>query len=270
MLFVREDYYQLLDAQPTATRRELRAAYRRVAKLYHPDLNGGSPAAEERFKLIAEAWRTLGNEEKRRDYDDWLSRHRRYASMPEMENLQRRNRSRVSSRRMRGERPSERQRAAAGAARWSFRARPFLIRPRGSKVSGMAYALISLCFVVSMLPYLQHHMEAAERVTPQPSAADDAPQLGYGESPLPEAEQQRILKDYIQRLAARAEQGDPVSQYRYAFILYMGVGGVPQDKAAARRWWEIAAANGNLLAREMINTLNKNAEPQQPENAPAE
>ena len=250
MLSVREDYYQLLDAEPSASKQELRDAYRRVAKLYHPDLNADNPAAEERFKLIVEAWRTLGDDAKRADYDDWLDRHRRYALHPELEAMPRRH-GRVSARRVQ-ERDRE-QRRAGSRRPYGFTVRPFLLRPRGSKVSGVAYVLISLCFLMAMLPYLRHHL-AAGAAAPAVQG-DDAKQLAYGESPLSPEEQRRNLENYVRRLADSAESGNAAAQYRYGFILYMGTGGVVQDKAAARFWWERAAANGNPLAQKMLLNL---------------
>lgn len=60
------DYYQILQLQPTATNAEIKAAYRRMAKLFHPDKN---PGAEEKFKIIKEAYETLIDSTKRSRYD---------------------------------------------------------------------------------------------------------------------------------------------------------------------------------------------------------
>lgn len=60
------DYYQILQVKSTATNAEIKAAYRRLAKLFHPDKN---PNAEEKFKLIKEAYETLIDEARRRRYD---------------------------------------------------------------------------------------------------------------------------------------------------------------------------------------------------------
>ena len=60
------DYYQILHLQPTATNVEIKAAYRRMAKLFHPDKN---PGAEEKFKQIKEAYETLIDSNKRSRYD---------------------------------------------------------------------------------------------------------------------------------------------------------------------------------------------------------
>lgn len=63
-----KDYYQILQVSSTASTAEIKAAYRRLAKLYHPDKNPGY-TAEETFKQIKEAYETLGNPAKRARYD---------------------------------------------------------------------------------------------------------------------------------------------------------------------------------------------------------
>jgi molecular chaperone DnaJ len=64
-----KDYYKVLGVSPEASHEEVRRAYRRLAKEHHPDRHGGSRAAEERFKAITEAYRVLGDPEKRKQYD---------------------------------------------------------------------------------------------------------------------------------------------------------------------------------------------------------
>ncbi|GIX62684.1 dnaJ protein, putative [Babesia caballi] len=62
------NYYAILDIARSATRNEIRAAYLRKAKLYHPDLNP-SPNAAARFKEVQEAYNTLYDRDKRQAYD---------------------------------------------------------------------------------------------------------------------------------------------------------------------------------------------------------
>jgi molecular chaperone DnaJ len=64
-----KDYYKVLGVSPEAPQEEIRKAYRRLAKKHHPDRQGGSKAAEERFKKITEAYGVLGDPEKRKQYD---------------------------------------------------------------------------------------------------------------------------------------------------------------------------------------------------------
>ena len=60
------DYYQILQVKPTATNVEIKTAYRKLAKLFHPDKN---PTAEEKFRIIKEAYETLIDEVSRNRYD---------------------------------------------------------------------------------------------------------------------------------------------------------------------------------------------------------
>ena len=64
-----KDYYGVLGVDPEATREELRKAYRKLARRYHPDVSEEADA-EARFKEVNEAWEILGDEEKRRTYDE--------------------------------------------------------------------------------------------------------------------------------------------------------------------------------------------------------
>lgn len=63
------DPYETLGVERTAAEAEIRAAYRKLAKASHPDLNPGDAAAEARFKRIGAAWELLGDAEKRARFD---------------------------------------------------------------------------------------------------------------------------------------------------------------------------------------------------------
>jgi curved DNA-binding protein len=64
-----KDYYQILGINKNASQDDIKKAYRKLAKKFHPDANPGNSKAEEKFKEINEAYEVLGNEEKRKKYD---------------------------------------------------------------------------------------------------------------------------------------------------------------------------------------------------------
>lgn len=66
-----QDYYKILGVPRKAATREIKAAYRKLARKYHPDVNPGDAGAEQRFKEISEAYDILGNPEKRKRYDQF-------------------------------------------------------------------------------------------------------------------------------------------------------------------------------------------------------
>jgi len=64
-----KDYYKILGVAKTASEKEIKAAYRKLARKHHPDVNQGNAKAEARFKEIGEAYEVLSDREKRRRYD---------------------------------------------------------------------------------------------------------------------------------------------------------------------------------------------------------
>jgi DnaJ-class molecular chaperone len=73
-----KDYYQTLDVSRGASDQEIKQAYRKLARKYHPDINPGDKQAEARFKEINEAYEVLSDKEKREKYDRFGSDWRRY------------------------------------------------------------------------------------------------------------------------------------------------------------------------------------------------
>jgi molecular chaperone DnaJ len=68
--FLEKDYYKVLGVSKTASADEIKQAYRKLARKYHPDANKGDHSAEERFKEISEAYNILSDEKRRKEYDE--------------------------------------------------------------------------------------------------------------------------------------------------------------------------------------------------------
>src|SRR5437764_2715927 len=73
-----KDYYSSLGVAKTATDKEIKQAYRKLARKHHPDVNPGDKAAETRFKEINEAYEVLGDPAKRKKYDELGANWRAY------------------------------------------------------------------------------------------------------------------------------------------------------------------------------------------------
>ncbi|GAA3649426.1 molecular chaperone DnaJ [Streptomyces fenghuangensis] len=68
--FVEKDYYKVLGVPKDATEAEIKKAYRKLAREFHPDANKGDARAEERFKEVSEAHDVLGDPKRRKEYDE--------------------------------------------------------------------------------------------------------------------------------------------------------------------------------------------------------
>jgi len=66
---VEVDYYEVLEISKNASGEEIKKAYRKLALKYHPDRNAGDKDAEDKFKLVNEAYQVLSDDNKRQIYD---------------------------------------------------------------------------------------------------------------------------------------------------------------------------------------------------------
>ncbi|WP_062551651.1 DnaJ C-terminal domain-containing protein [Peptoniphilus phoceensis] len=70
-----KDYYEILGVSKDADEKEIKSAYRKLAKKYHPDLHQGDDAAAEKFKEVSEAYEVLSDKDKRNKYDKFGSNY---------------------------------------------------------------------------------------------------------------------------------------------------------------------------------------------------
>jgi len=73
-----KDYYQILGVSKKAPKAEIKKAYRKLARQYHPDVNPGDKSAENKFKDINEAYEVLSDDDKRQKYDQFGSEWQRF------------------------------------------------------------------------------------------------------------------------------------------------------------------------------------------------
>jgi len=77
-----KDYYKILGVSENAEHKEIRQAYRKLARQYHPDVNPGDTSAENKFKEINEANEVLSDPEKRKKYDEMRAYYQSYGRWP--------------------------------------------------------------------------------------------------------------------------------------------------------------------------------------------
>jgi curved DNA-binding protein len=74
-----KDYYKILEVNKNASQDEIKKAFRKLARKYHPDANPDNPQAEEKFKEIGEAYEVLGDPQKRSKYDQLGANWKQYS-----------------------------------------------------------------------------------------------------------------------------------------------------------------------------------------------
>ena len=74
-----KDYYKILGVPKTANEKEIKAAYRKLARQFHPDVNPGDKGAEDKFKNVGEAYEVLSDSDKRSNYDQFGDQWKSYS-----------------------------------------------------------------------------------------------------------------------------------------------------------------------------------------------
>src|SRR5256885_16938783 len=77
-----KDYYKILGVSKDASEKEIRQAYRKLARKYHPDVNPDNKEAEEKFNEINEANEALSDPEKRKKYDEMSTYYQQHGRCP--------------------------------------------------------------------------------------------------------------------------------------------------------------------------------------------
>ncbi len=73
-----KDYYEILGVSPDADKKVVQQTFRQLARKYHPDVNPGNKAAEEKFKTINEAYQVLSDAEQRKKYDKLRTQYQQW------------------------------------------------------------------------------------------------------------------------------------------------------------------------------------------------
>src|SRR2546430_5207862 len=77
-----KDYYKILGVTKSADEKEIKQAYRKLARKNHPDVNPGDKSAETRFKEISEAYEVLSNADRRKEYDAFQTQGFTFGGQP--------------------------------------------------------------------------------------------------------------------------------------------------------------------------------------------
>lgn len=86
-----KNYYKILGVERSATTQEIKETYRRLAKLYHPDLNRGSVIIQRKFQEITEAYNVLGNLDNRLKYSVLLNQSKNHLDEVKLADFMKRN-----------------------------------------------------------------------------------------------------------------------------------------------------------------------------------